>query len=101
MRADENSACAAEAGADAARNPAENLLGELCALLRQIGSPEFSPDPSVPVWVSQVDTLPTLDHFLEDYLNRLLLGCELPAIVEAFGHARRGEWRELLAQDCR
>jgi urease accessory protein UreF len=48
-----------------------------------------------------VDDLPALNHFLEDYLNRILLPCELPAILEACEHARRGEWRELLAQDLR
>jgi urease accessory protein UreF len=40
-----------------------------------------------------------LGQFLENYLARLLLPCELPAIVAACGHARRGELRELLAQD--
>jgi urease accessory protein UreF len=101
MRPDENSVCAEAPGTDAARNTAENLLGELCALLRQVGSPEFSPNPAVPFWASTVDALPALRHFLEVYLNRFLLACELPAIVEACGHTRRGEWRELLAQDLR
>ena len=76
----------------------ENLLGELSALLRQIGSPEFSPNSTAPFWAAAVDDLPALNHFLEDYLNRILLPCELPAILEACEHARRGEWRELLAQ---
>jgi urease accessory protein UreF len=99
MRPDEQSACAAPPEADAARSQTENLLGEWRALLRQFGSPEFSPDSAVPFWAAAVDTLPALRRFLEDYLNRLLLPCELPAIVAACGRARRGEWRELLAQD--
>jgi urease accessory protein UreF len=99
MRPDEQSTCAAAPEADAARSQAENLLGEWRALLRQVGSPEFSPDSATPFWVTDMDAPPALRHFLEDYLNRLLLPCELPAIVAAFGRARRGEWRELLAQD--
>jgi urease accessory protein UreF len=101
MRQEENRAFAVALETEAARSKAENLLGELSALLRQIGSPEFSPDSSAPFWAAGVNTLPALNHFLEDYLNRLLLPCELPAIVEACGHAQRGMWRELLAQDLR
>jgi urease accessory protein UreF len=101
MKSKEQSVRAASPEADAARSPAENLLGELSALLRQIGSPEFSPNSAAPFWAAAVDDLPALNHFLEDYLNRILLPCELPAILEACEHARRGEWRELLAQDLR
>jgi urease accessory protein UreF len=82
---------------DAAQSQAENLLGDFRALLQQIGSP----GSSVPVWAVSVDTLPALRDFLEDYLSRILARCELPAIVEACGHGRRGEWRELLVQDLR
>jgi len=101
MKPDENRACAAAPGAESARNPAESLLGEFCALLQQVGSPDFSPDSAVPFWAAAVDAPPALNSFLEDYLNRLLLPCELPAIVAACGHARRGELRELLALDLR
>ena len=48
-----------------------------------------------------MDAPPAPGRFLEDYFARLLLPRELPAIVEACGHARRGEPRELLAQDQR
>jgi urease accessory protein UreF len=101
MRPDEQSACAAAPEADAARSPAENLLGDLRALLRQLGSPEGSPSSTVPFWAAEVDSVPVLNHFLEDYMNRLLLPRELPAIVEASEHARCGKWRQLLAQDLR
>src|SRR5271154_659955 len=101
MRPDEQSARAAALDGDGAGSTAENLLGEWRALLRQIGSPAFSTDSGAPSWPVTVDAQPGLNHFLEGYLTRILLPCELPAIVEACEHARRGEWRELLAQDLR
>jgi urease accessory protein UreF len=100
MRSNEESArLAPESEATLIR--AGNLLGDLGALFRQVGSPGVPNDPSVAFWTASVDSLPALKHFLQDYLNQLLLPCELPAIVAASGHARRGEWRELLAQDLR
>jgi urease accessory protein UreF len=75
------------------------LLGEFSALLRQIGSPGLGPDADGPFWTAAIDSPAALWQFLEDYAARLLLPCELPAIVAACGHARRGELRELLAQD--
>jgi urease accessory protein UreF len=100
MRPNEESARVAP-GSEATLRQAENLLGDLCALFRQVGSPEVSTDPTVASWTATVDSLPALNRFLEDYVNRLLLPMELPAIVTASGHARRGEWRDLLAQDLR
>lgn len=99
MKANGQSAGAAGPEADVARSQAENLLGDWRALLRQVGSPEWSPYSNIPFWTANVDSRPGLNQFLEDYLNQLLVPCELPAIAEACGHARRGEWRELLAQD--
>jgi urease accessory protein UreF len=98
MRPTEKSACPVP-GLDTARSEAENLLGEFRALLRQVGSPGVGPTPDGPFWTASLDSLPALSQFLEDYLTRLLLPCELPAIVAACGRARRGELRELLAQD--
>jgi urease accessory protein UreF len=97
MRPHEKSAPPSAPGADAARSKAENLPGEFCALLRQIGSP----DAASPFWAASFGPPPALNQFLEDYLSCLLLPCELPAIVTACGHARRGQLRELLAQDRR
>jgi urease accessory protein len=101
MSLSEQNLCAAAPEANAARSQAENLLGDWRALLQQVGSPEFSANSGVPFWATALETIPDLNHFLEDYLNRVLLPCELPAIVDAYGYARRGEWRELLAQDSR
>jgi len=84
-----------------ARSEAEILLGDYCSLLQQVGFPGLAPDAPEPFWSSALETAPGLGQFLEDYFSRLLLPCELPAIVTAFGHARRGEWRDLLAQDQR
>jgi urease accessory protein UreF len=99
MSLNEQGMCAAATETDAAKSQAENLLGELRALLQQIGSPDFSSNSLKPFRGVAVETLSELNHFLEDYLNRILLPCELPAIVRACGHARRGQWRELLAED--
>jgi urease accessory protein UreF len=97
MRTTEKNARPAAAGPPLAENEAESLRGEFRALLRQVGAPE-APGPS---WPADLETPPTPGQFLEDYLVRLLLPCELPAIAAACGHARRGETRELLEQDQR
>lgn len=78
---------------------AESLLGEFRALLRQVGSPAVAPEPPEAFWAAALDAPQALAQFLEHYLLRLLLPVELPAIVSACGHARRGELRELLAHD--
>jgi urease accessory protein UreF len=95
----QKSACPAASGPDLARSQAESLLGEFRALLRQVGSPGVGLAPDGPFWAAALQAPPALGQFLENYLARLLLPCELPAIVAACGHARRGELRELLAQD--
>jgi urease accessory protein UreF len=101
MRPTEKNARPAVAGPDRARSEAENLLGDFRALWQQVGSPGLAPESSDPFWAAALDDPPALGQFLEDYLARLLLPCELPAMVEACGHAKRGELRELLAQDQR
>jgi urease accessory protein UreF len=95
MRPSEKSAPASAQGPELAQSEAESLLGEFRALLRQVGSPE----PDGPFWADAIKAPSAVAQFLEDYRDRLLLPCELPAIVSACGHARRGELRELLAQD--
>jgi urease accessory protein UreF len=101
MRPTEKNARPAAPAPDLARSEAEDLLGDFRALLRQVGSPDVGLAPDGPFWAAALETPPSLGQFLEDYLARLLLQCELPAIVAACGHARRGELRELLAQDHR
>jgi urease accessory protein UreF len=92
---------AADTSAFFAPSEAECLLGDFRALLQQVGSPGFLPEPLNPFWSAAVDRPTALGPFLEAYLAQLLLPLELPAIVEACGHARHGELRELLAQDDR
>jgi len=96
MRTTEKCVRVAAPGSPLAGSEAETLLGEFRALLGQVGTPGFAP---APFWDDALDAPSALGRFLEDYLARLLLPCELPAIVAACGHARRGELRELLAQD--
>src|ERR1700733_3954842 len=88
-------------GPHLAGSNAESLLGEFRALMRQIGSPAVAAEAPGPFWTAALDAPSAFGQFLEDYLVRLLLPCQLPAIVAACGHARRGELRELLAQDQR
>jgi len=101
MRPIEKIAPPAGPGSEDARSPADNLLGEFSTLFRQIGSPGVAPDSGGLFCADSIDSPPALGQFLEDYLARLLVPCELPAIVAACGHARRGELRELVAQDLR
>jgi urease accessory protein UreF len=101
MRPTEKSAHLAATGPDSARSEAESLLGEFRALLRQVGSSVVAPEAPCPFWAAALEDPHALGQFLEDYLARLLLPCELPAIVSACGHARRGHWREFLAEDHR
>jgi hypothetical protein len=95
MSLSEKSAQPAIAGPEFARSHAANLPGEWHAILRQIGSPEFSEFTA-----GSLDALPAQD-FLQNYLSQLLLPVELPAIAEACGHAMRGELREMIDQDHR
>jgi urease accessory protein UreF len=99
MRPKEISALQGTPESELARREAENLLGEFRALLRQVGSPGVRLSSEDPFWTGVLETPAALVQFLEDYFSRLLLPCELPAIVAACGHAQRGELRELLAQD--
>jgi urease accessory protein UreF len=99
MRPAEHSARPVTSRPDHARSEAENLLGDFRALLQQIGSPGVELAPNGAFWSAAPESSTALGQFLEEYLTRLLLPCELPAIVATCGHAQRGELRELLAQD--
>jgi len=101
MRPIEKFAPQAGPGSEDARSQANDLLGEFSALLRQIGSPGVAPEAGGRFGADAIDSPSALGQFLEDYLARILLPCEFPAIVGACGHARRGELRELLAHDLR
>jgi urease accessory protein UreF len=95
----EKSACPAAPGPDSAQSQAESLLGEFRALLGQVGSPGVDLALEGSFWAAALPAPAALGQFLENYLTRLLVPRELPAIVAACGHARRGQLRELLAQD--
>jgi urease accessory protein UreF len=103
MRPSEKSAHWHSTGSGAARSEAENLLGDFCALLQQLGVHAAFPDclstPAPPS--GRITGLPALQSFLDAYLTQILLPLELPAIVEACGRVRRGEARELIDLDRR
>ena len=82
-------------GREFAQSQAANLPKELFTLLRQVGS--------TPIFGLSADSSKAGSgkDFLQNYVTRLLVPVELPAIAEACGHAIRGELRELIAQDLR
>ena len=98
MRPYEQSASRQSTETENARSAAENLLGDFCALMHQLGVPESLPlnFPAAPV----TDPL-SLKNFLDAYLTQILLPVELPAIAEACAHVRSGQTRELIALDQR
>jgi urease accessory protein UreF len=101
MRPSENSAFRHSTGSRTAQSEAENLLGDFCALLRQLGVRATLPacDPPLAPPCQHITGLPALQSFLDTYLAQILLPLELPAIVEACGCVRRGQARELIALD--
>jgi urease accessory protein UreF len=80
---------------------ARELAGDLRPLLEQLGSPADLADlaDAAPFADGPILTVAGLRNFLRQYCDRMLLPLELPAINRAFGHARRGEVRELVAFD--
>ena len=84
-------------------SPAE-LLGEAHPLLDQLGSPEeFAAVSALPASLAfaRITDVAALRRFLDAYGAQILVPVELPAIIAAFGHASRGEVRELIALDSR
>jgi urease accessory protein UreF len=102
MRPPENSACRHSTESEIAQSQAEYLLGDFCALLRQVGVGGILPDCHAYIAPSAgIADLPALQNFLDAYLTQILLPVELPAIAEACGRVRRGEARELITLDRR
>ncbi len=92
------------AGTKSAPSSPAELLGDAHPLLEQLGSPEelaMTSSVTSAIQFRRVSDLPSLCRFLDDYRANVLLPMELPAIVSAYGHATRGELRELLALDSR
>jgi urease accessory protein UreF len=103
MRPFENSACRLRDEPGFPWSEADNLLGDFSALLQQVGVhgllSNFEPPLAPPSGrITEVEALQT---FLDAYLNEIMLPVELPAIVGACGHVRRGETRELIGLDQR
>ena len=83
-------------------SPAE-LLGDAHPLLDTLGSPEDLAHAAVlpaSLTFARITDVPALRRFLEAYRAQILQPVELPAIIAAYGHAARGELRELLALDA-
>ena len=81
---------------------APELTGDARVLLEQLGAPEALPTLSLAASSLTLDAVrdeATLRRFLVGYREQVLLPVELPAILAAHGHARRGELRELVALD--
>ena len=82
-------------------DPAE-WLGDAHPLVEQLGSADGLASLSAladSLAARPVASLPALREFLHAYYERILLPHELPAIQQAFTHARRNEVRELVALD--
>ncbi len=81
---------------------ADRPVGEAFALLQQLGateSPEVARAVAARLSLPQIDRLPALRTFLETYDQHLLRAVEFPIILRAYGHATRGEARELIELD--
>lgn len=72
------------------------LLGDLHALLEQLGSGESGVD--VPQ-TTMPASFGALRHFLETYKREVLIKHEWPAIYRAYNHACHNECHELIALD--
>jgi len=78
------------------------LLGDPHPLLEQLGAPDDLGPPALELATlprQGIQSLPGLKEFLYSYRTDLLIPLELPAIVRSYGHAVRGELRELIALD--
>jgi urease accessory protein UreF len=94
---------------DSAQQPSapassEELAGEMSPLTHAIGSPAglaSLSDLAELVDTPRPESIPAVRTFIARFRERLLAPVELPAIRDAYHHARRGELRELLDLDRR
>ncbi len=78
------------------------MLGDLHPLVQQLGSTEglvTLSTASHSLQLNNVDSVQSLQVFLEAYQSQILIPHELPAIQRAFRHASRNETRELVGFD--
>jgi urease accessory protein UreF len=81
---------------------ASELLGDLTALAEQLGGPDGLGQLTVTAGLlgwARVDSVAALEQFLGAYTSGVLIPHELPAVVQAYAHADRGQVRELIALD--
>lgn len=80
----------------------EAFAGDFSPMFEQLGSPTglaALTGGSVGVGLDGVSNLAELRLFLETYRDQILVPLEWPAAIQAFGHATRGESRELISLD--
>src|SRR5262245_7697087 len=78
------------------------MLGDLHPLVQQLGSTEGLVSLSTAshsLQLNHVESVASLQQFLEAYQAQILIPFELPAIQRAYRHASRNETRELVAFD--
>ena len=78
------------------------MLGDWHPLVQQLGSADgliSLSTASHSLRLSNVESIPSLLHFLESYQSLVLIPFELPAIQRAYRHASRNETRELVEFD--
>jgi urease accessory protein UreF len=80
----------------------ENLLGDFHPLIDQIGSTDglkLTGEVNASLGLDHVKDLTGLKKFLENYRTQLLAPVELPLICQAYAHASRNEFDELISLD--
>jgi urease accessory protein UreF len=81
---------------------ATEILGDLTALAEQIGGPEGLGQlavTAVSLGSARVDTVLTLERFLNSYASTVLIPHELPTVAQAYACGGPGHVRELIALD--
>jgi urease accessory protein UreF len=73
------------------------VTGEVRAFAEQLGGIEGLTELHLSVSPEQTDSVETLRQFLHKYSTEILTSCEVPAIFQAYNHASRFEFRELVA----
>lgn len=81
---------------------AENLLGDFHPLVEQLGSADglkMAGEVNASLRLDHVEDLAGLKNFLQSYRDQILAPIELPLICQAYAHASRNEFSELISLD--